>query len=58
MEVLHINGSRAVLLLFCDHQENDYESCETEMSIYQPKTDKALWDNDIHTVQYVRKVLC
>ena len=33
--VLHIYGDRAVLLLFCDHQDIEYESCEIEMIISQ-----------------------
>ena len=28
--------SRAMFLLFCDHQETEYESCEIKMSISQP----------------------
>ena len=36
MGVLHNSGSRAVLVVFCDHQDNEYESCEIEMSISQP----------------------
>ena len=35
VEVLYIIESRAVLMVFCDHQDAESESCEKEMSIYQ-----------------------
>ena len=33
----HIYGARAILLLFGDHQDTESQSCEIEMSRYQPK---------------------
>ena len=35
VEVLHIIGSSAVLMVFCDHQDTESESCEIEMSTYE-----------------------
>ena len=48
------------LLLFCEHQDTESESFEIEISISQPifiqkKTEKALWENDIHNLQYGEK---
>ena len=42
--------------LFCDHQENEYKSCEIEINIYLPllnhkKISKDLFENNIHTLQ-------
>ena len=34
--VLHIYGSIATFLLFCDHQDTESKSCEIEMGIFQP----------------------
>ena len=54
--ILHIYGARAIFLLFYYHLDTEYESCEIEMSIYQTifrhdNIPKALWDNNIHTLQ-------
>ena len=62
MVIIHVYGAIAVLLLFCDHQDTEYESCEIEMSISQPiftqeKKSKALRDKYIHTKQNGRKIL-
>ena len=58
--IIHIYGARAISPLFCDNQDTEYESCETEMSRSQPilnhkKIPKYLWNNDIHNIQYGRK---
>ena len=60
--ILHIYGDRSIFLLFCYHQDTKSESYEIEMSISQPiftnkNISKALWGNDIHTIQYGRKIL-
>ena len=34
--ILHIYRARSNYLLFCDHQDTEFESCEIEMSISQP----------------------
>ena len=34
--VLHMYGTRAIFLIFCDHQDTEYESCEIEISISHP----------------------
>ena len=67
MMTVHIYGSRVILLLFCDHQDTESESCEIEMRISQQipthkifnhkKILKALWANDINTLQYGRNIL-
>ena len=59
---MYIYGSRDIVLLFCDHQDTESESCEIEISISQPifthkKVSKYLWDKDIHTLQDGRKIL-
>ena len=36
MVIIHNYGARSISLLFCDHQDTESESCEIEMSIYQP----------------------
>ena len=36
MEILYIYEARAIILLFCDHQDTESESYETDMTIYQP----------------------
>ena len=51
-----MNVSRAVLLLFCDHQDTKSEYCEIEISTSQQifthkNIAEGLWDNDIHTLQ-------
>ena len=56
MATIHMYGAGAIYLLFCCHQDTEYESREIEMSIYQPKItpkniSKYLWDNYIHTIQ-------
>ena len=33
--ILHIYGTIAIFLLFCDHQDTESESCEIYISIYQ-----------------------
>ena len=33
---LHTYGARAVFLLFCNHQDNDYESRGTEIDVAGP----------------------
>ena len=60
--ILHIYGARAILLLFCDLQDTEFELYEIEISISQPifihkKISKDLWDNDIHALQYGRKIV-
>ena len=60
MITLHNYGARAIFLLFCDHTDTESESREIQMSISQPiftntNISKALWDNDINTVQDGRK---
>ena len=56
MVVLHIYGALAMFQLFCDHQDTAFESGEMEIGVAGPiltqKIPKALWDNDIHTLQY------
>ena len=56
MAILHIYGALALSLLFCDNQDSESESQETEIGVYgkissQEKITKTLWDNDIHTLQ-------
>ena len=34
--VLHIYRARAILILFCDHQDTESEWCEIEISVSQP----------------------
>ena len=58
--IIHIYEARANFILFCDHPDTECKSCEIEMSISQPifthnNISKAIWDNDIHTIQYRRK---
>ena len=47
MSIPHIYGARAVLLLFCDHQDTESESCEIEIGVAGPiftqKLSKPLW---------------
>ena len=38
MEVIHIYGSRDVLILFCDQLHTKSASREEDMSIYKPKS--------------------
>ena len=59
--IVIIFGDRAIIF-FCDHQDTGSESQELEMRISQPilthrKIPKALWDNNIHTLQYRRIIL-
>ena len=60
--ILHINGARAIFLLFFDHQDTESESREMEICVAGPfltqrKIPNSLWDNDIHTLQYGRNPL-
>ena len=60
--IFHIYGARAVFLLFCDHQDTESESYETEMSISKPifnneNASKSLWYKGIYTLQDGRKLL-
>ena len=62
MVIIHIYGDRATSLLFCDHQDAEYESCEIQISISKPiftkkYIPKALWENYIHTLQEGSKIL-
>ena len=62
MVFIHIYGARSIIVLFCDHQVTESESCEIETSISQPifthkKISKYLLDNYIHTIQYGRIIL-
>ena len=59
--ILHIYGARANFLLFCYHQDTKYEYSEIEMKISQPiftnkNITKAIWYNDIHTLQNGRNI--
>ena len=54
--ILHIYGSRSILLIFYYHQDSESGSCEMEMSTSQliftdKKISKVLWYNDIHTIK-------
>ena len=53
--VLCIYWDLAMLILFCDHQETEYESWDMESGVSWPiliqKNPEALWNNDIHTLQ-------
>ena len=58
--ILNIYGARSMFLLFCDHQDTEYESCGIYMSISQPiftynKISNYIWNNNIYSVQYGRK---
>ena len=60
--ILHIYGAIAILLLFCDHQDTESESCKMEIGVAGTistwkKISKDIWDNEIHTLQYGRKIL-
>ena len=60
--IIHIYRTRANSLLFCDHQDTVFESCEVEMSIYQPvltnkNISKDLCNNGIYTLQNGSKIL-
>ena len=54
MVILHIYGARPIFLLFCYHQDTVFDYCGIEMIIYKPilTHEKALCDNNIHTLQY------
>ena len=46
--IIYIYCTRAVILLFCDYQDTESESCEIEMIIYKPilthkNASKDLW---------------
>ena len=54
--ILPIYGALAISLLFCDHQDTEYESQDMENGVAGPiltqkKPPNPLWDNDIHTLQ-------
>ena len=53
VKIIHINGSRAIFLLFCNHHENEYEPQEMEIGVSGPifihKISKALLENFIDT---------
>ena len=56
MAIIHSYESRAIFLLFCDHQDTESEPCEIEMSISKPiftkkNISKDLWNNNINTIQ-------
>ena len=34
MVILHFYGARAIFVLFCNHQDTDYELCEIDIIIY------------------------
>ena len=60
--ILHIYGASAISLLLSDHQDTRPESCEIEISIYQPiiahkKISNYLWEKGIHTLQDLRRML-
>ena len=62
MVSIHIYGARFSLILFCDNQDTESESCEIEMSNYQPiftheKTSKVLSDKNNHTLQDVETIV-
>ena len=57
--IIHIYGALAILILFWDHQDTESESWDIKIGVAgtlltQKKTSKALWDNNIHTLQYMR----
>ena len=53
--ILNIYGDTSISLLFCHHQDTEYDSYEIEMIISLPlfthKKPKPLWDNNAHTLQ-------
>ena len=62
MVILHIYEARAIFLLFYDDQDTESEYQGIEMSTSQlifthNNIPKALWDNDIHTLQNGRNAL-
>ena len=62
MVIFHIYGAIAIFLLFYDHKDTLFTECELEMTISQliftnKNISKAIWDNDIHTLQNGRKIL-
>ena len=56
MAIIHISGDSAIVLLFCDHQDTEYESREINIRepgpIFIQKISKPLWYNNIHIPQY------
>ena len=61
--VHRIYAARAILILFYYHKDNESESCELDMSISQTifthkNISKALWDNNIHNLQYGWRIYC
>ena len=62
MVILHIDGAKAIFLLFYDELDTESKECEIQMRIYQlifthKHISKAQWDNDILTVLKRRKIL-
>ena len=60
--VFRLSSFVFLILLFCDHQDTESESCEIEMIISQPisthkNISNTLWDNNIYTLQYWRNIL-
>ena len=60
--IIYIYRARAIFLIFCVHQDTESEQCEIYIKISQPiftgtKIPRALWDNDIHTLKYGRRIL-
>ena len=54
--ILHIYGARSIFLIFYDHQDTESEQPEIEIGVAGPifaqkKISKALYKNDIHTMQ-------
>ena len=59
MVILHIDGALAIFLLFCDHQDTEYEKQEKGNTVAGPiftqrKILKTLCYNYIHNLQYLR----
>ena len=55
-------GALDIFLLFCDHQDTEYEACEIYISISQPifthkNISEYIWINDIHTLRDGEKIL-
>ena len=43
--VLHIYGTLAIFLLFCDHQDTEYESREMKNGVSGPKLSRKKYQN-------------
>ena len=53
--VLCIDGALAIILLFCDYQDNGSDSCDMEKCVSEPiltqkNITNALWDKNVHTL--------